>query len=170
MTMQDIETRLRAAEDRLELMELEGAYAKAFDSRDGGAWAALFTENGIYQSRILANTPPGSVPLVEGRAALAKFCSEATFDGIHLLHLPQLTLDGDRATGRVHLHFLASFPAGERLGYFSSLVGYYDVAYERVDGRWLIRHRITTTFSRTRDEAFGYEPVGAFDAAASVEA
>ena len=80
--------------------------------------------------------------------------------------MPQITLDGDRATSRVHLQFLASFPVGDRLGYLSAMVGYYDVAYERIGGRWLIRHRITTTFSRSRNDAFGYEPVGAFEEAA----
>jgi hypothetical protein len=165
MTVEELEGRLQAAEDRLAIMELEGAYAKAFDSGDGDAWAALFTEDGIYQGRILADTPPGSVPFVEGRDALARFCSEAAFAGIHLLHMPQITLDGDRATGRVHLQFLASFPHGDGLGYLSGLVGYYDVAYQRVDGRWLIRHRVTTTFSRTRNDAGSYEKVGAFDVA-----
>jgi hypothetical protein len=166
MTVEELEARLQVAEDRLAIMELEGAYAKAFDSGDGDAWAALFTEDGIYQGRVLSHTPAGSVPFVEGRDALAQFCSEATFAGIHLLHMPQITLDGDRATGRVHLQFLASFPLGDGLGYLSSLVGYYDVAYERVEGRWLIRHRVTTTFSRTRNDAGVYEKVGAFDVAA----
>jgi hypothetical protein len=163
MSTTELENRLRAAEDRLAIMELEGAYARAFDSRDGDGWAALFTEDGIYQGRVMPGTASGQVPYVEGRAALAKFCSEAPFDGIHLLHMPQITLDGDRATSRVHLQFLASFPVGDRLGYLSGMVGYYDVFYGRVDGRWLIRHRVTTTFSRTRNDAFGYEPVGAFE-------
>ena len=163
MTTEKLERRLRAAEDRLEIMELEGAYAKAFDSRDGDAWAALFTEDGVYQGRILPDTPPGGVPVIEGRDALARFCTEAPFDGIHLMNMPQITLDGDRATSRVHLQFFASFPVGDRLGYLSSLIGYYDVAYERVDGRWLIRHRVTTSFSRNRSDALGYNPIGAFD-------
>src|SRR5436853_5960071 len=135
--MSDLEARLGGAEDRLAIMELEGAYARAFDSRDGDGWAALFTEDGIYQGRIVPGAPSGQVPFVEGRAALAKFCAEAPFDGIHLLHMPQITLDGDRATSRVHLQFLASFRVGDRLGYLSGMVGYYDVVYERVDGRWL---------------------------------
>ena len=163
MSTSDLEARLQVAEDRLAIMELEGAYARAFDSRDGEGWAALFTEDGIYQGRILPGAPAGNTPYIEGRAALAKFCTDAAFDGIHLLHMPQITLDGDRAMSRVHLQFLASFPVGDRLGYLSGMVGYYDVAYERVDGRWLIRHRITTTFSRSRNDALGYDPVGAFE-------
>src|SRR5438270_3354450 len=162
MGMSESEARLQAAEERLAIMEVEGAYARAFDSRDGEGWAALFTEDGIYQGRILPGASSGQVPFVEGRAALATFCAEAPFDGIHLLHIPQITLDGDKATSRVHLQFLASFPVGDRLGYLSGMVGYYDVAYERVDGRWLIRHRITTTFSRSRNDSLGYEAVVAF--------
>jgi hypothetical protein len=167
MDLAGLEARLRAAEDRLAIIDLEGTYARTFDSHDGEAWSALFTDDGVYQGRIHPDTPEGSVPVVEGRPALAKFCTDAPFDGIHLLHLPEIRLDGDRATSRVHLQFMATFPVGDRFGYLSSLVGYYDVAYERVDGRWLIRHRITTTFSRTRNDYVGYDRVGAFDVTAT---
>ena len=63
-----MEHRLRAVEDRLALLELEGAYARAFDSRDGDAWAALFTDDGIYQAR---ERTPGEPGAPQGRAQLA---------------------------------------------------------------------------------------------------
>ena len=46
--------RLADLADRLELLDLEGAYARTFDSHDGEAWAALFTVDGVYQARGLA--------------------------------------------------------------------------------------------------------------------
>lgn len=33
------------ADDRLALLELEGDYARRFDTRDGSGWANLFTED-----------------------------------------------------------------------------------------------------------------------------
>ncbi len=39
--------------------------------------------------------------------------------------------------------------------------GYYDVAYRRVDGRWLIAHRVTTAFGREQRTVLGYPHAGA---------
>ena len=152
MSEADIERRLRTVEDRLALIELEAAYARHFDARDGDAWAALFTTGGVYRSRDAV--PGGRGNFVEGRAALAAFCSGAAWDGIHLLHLPQLTIAGDRAEGRVHLEFIGLFHGSGAPGV--RMTGYYDVDYERVDGRWLIRERVTTTFTQTSTSTPGY--------------
>jgi hypothetical protein len=135
--------RLRAVEDRLAIIELEGAYARAFDRRDGAAWAALFVPDGIYQARG-ATAEKGN--FVRGHAALADFCANAPFDGIHLLHLPQITLDGDTASARIHLEFVGLFHAAGNPSV--RMVGYYDVRYARVDGVWRIVHRVTSTMTR----------------------
>ncbi|WP_264674920.1 nuclear transport factor 2 family protein [Microbacterium sp. YJN-G] len=77
-----------------------------------------------------------------------------------MLHLPQLRVDGDRATARIHLQFhgdWAQAPGGLRL----QMQGYYDVAYRRVDGRWLIAHRVTTAFGREQRTVLGYPHAGA---------
>src|SRR4051812_30418059 len=97
MTNEELEARLLAVEDRLAILELEGVYARAFDSRDGAGWAALFTDDGIYQGRLLPGMNAAEVPYVQGRAALETFCTEAPFSGIHLMNVPQITFDGDRA-------------------------------------------------------------------------
>src|SRR5688500_796701 len=132
--MSDIDDRLRAVEDRLAIIELEGTYARSFDDRDGDTWSSLFTPDGVYQARGLDKNTKGTY--VEGADNLRRFCSEAPFTGIHFLHLPQLTLDGDRATSRIHLEFYGSF--ADEGASFSKTIGYYDVAYQRGDGRWLI--------------------------------
>lgn len=152
------EARLRAIEDRLALLELEGRYARTFDSRDGDAWAALFTEDGVYQARGAA---PGDPRRPTGRAELAAYCSHAPYDGLHLVHVPQLTLDGDEALGRVHLEFRGTFRTEGRPTV--SMSGYYDVRYRRVDGEWLIAHRITTTLRKDDDVVASYPPGTAFD-------
>jgi hypothetical protein len=167
--LEDLEARLRAvearlveAEDRLALVELEGAYARTYDAHDGDGWAALFTPDGIYQSRVVPDDE-GPVSFVQGTAKLRRFCADAPFEGIHFLHLPQLTIDGDRATGRVHLEFQAAFEGpGAPL---TRLAGYYDVAYERHAGRWLIARRVTTAFARQRRTNFGYVDGSGLDAA-----
>ena len=67
MTDDDLSLRVAALEDRLELIELEAAYARAFDSRDGAAWAALYGWRARHRSIVAWNrlnapgilTPPG---------------------------------------------------------------------------------------------------------------
>lgn len=152
MNNDDLAARLAAVEDRLALMELEGMYARTYDAREGEAWAALFTPDGIYQAR--GASAAGGGTFVQGRAALARACRVAPFDGIHFLHLPQLTITGDRALGRVHLEFVGREHGEDHAQ--RRMAGYYDVDYARVDGRWLIRHRVTTSFVRQNRSTFGY--------------
>ncbi|MGS0562543.1 nuclear transport factor 2 family protein [Microbacterium aurugineum] len=142
-----MEQRLQALEDRLEIIDLEDTYARTFDERDGDAWSSLFTADGIYQSRPVGDAPPQT--FVQGRAALQAFCTDASFAGIHFLHLPQLAVAGDRASARIHLEFHGDYAedaGAPRLG----MRGFYDVIYHRVDGRWLIAHRVTTAFAASR--------------------
>lgn len=158
-TIEDLATRLLAVEDRLAIIELEGAYARAFDCRDGQAWSSLFVEDGIYQAR---DATPTHGNFVQGREALADFCTNAPFDGIHLLHLPQVTIDGDVATARIHLEFVGRFhAAGEPT---MRMVGYYDVRYARMKSGWRIAHRITSTMSRVDTVAHPYPQGTGFDA------
>jgi len=153
MNNDDLAARLAAVEDRLALIELEGMYARTYDARQGEDWAALFTHDGIYQARG-ASAAGGNGTFVQGRAALARFCREAPFDGIHFLHLPQLTITGNRALGRVHLEFVAREHGEDQAQ--RRMAGFYDIDYARVDGRWLIRHRVTTSFVRQNQSTFGY--------------
>ena len=148
-----IEQRLQAVEDRLEIIELEARYARSFDEHDGATWSSLFTSDGIYQSRAVGDRAPAT--FVQGRTSLADYCERAPFDGIHMLHLPQLAVDGDMATARIHLEFHGAWgedPERPRL----SMRGYYDVSYRRLDGRWHIAHRVTTAFSREQRTVIGY--------------
>lgn len=150
----DIEQRLRSLEDRLEIIDLEATYARSFDEHDGATWSSLFTPDGVYQSRATDGAAP--VTHVQGRAALHDYCRNAPFSGIHFLHLPQLRFSGDdNATARIHLEFHGDYPSepgAPRL----AMRGFYDVAYRRVDGHWLIAHRVTSAFGREQLTVLGY--------------
>jgi hypothetical protein len=151
----DLHARVRELEDRLAIIELEGAYCRRFDERDGDGWAALFTGDGRYRSRgATLATDPGTGVYCEGRDQLATFCSTAPFGGIHLLHLPQLVLSGDTAEGRVHFEHVGAFDA--RPGVLARSLGYYDVTYARVGDRWLFADKVTTVFARDGALLHGY--------------
>lgn len=154
MSDDELLRRVLALEDRLALIELEAAYARAFDARDGAAWAALFVPEGIYQAR---GATPEKGNHVAGHDALADFCTNAPFDGIHLMHLPQLTIDGDVAAARIHLEFLGAFHAPGNPTV--RMTGYYDVRYARTDAGWRIVHRVTSTMRR-EDQVFHAYPPG----------
>jgi hypothetical protein len=158
-SIEAIAARLLAVEDRLAIIELEGAYARAFDSRDGAAWAALFVPDGIYQAR---GATPEKGNFVRGHDALADFCANAPFDGIHLMHVPQVRIDGDTAQSRIHLEFVGLFHAPGNPSV--RMVGYYDVRYARVDGVWRIVHRVTSTMTRVDTVGHPYPQGTGFDA------
>lgn len=149
--MPTVEERLRAVEDRLEIIELEGRYARAFDNHDGDAWCALFTPDGVYQPRRMDE--PGA-SFARGTEELRAYCNSAPYRGIHFMHLPQITIDGDVARSRIHLEFYGSFETEGAP--FLRMAGYYDVEYARLDGEWKIRRRITSAFVRDNLSVFGY--------------
>lgn len=146
----------RELDDRSALLELEGDYARRFDMGDGQGWANLFTEDGVYQS---ASVPgmPDTLPPIVGRANLAQACETTPGSSIHMLNAPQLTLDGDRATGRVHFVFENTRVDDNNNSHHLRLVAFYHVMYERTEEGWRIRNRVTVPFSVTTSSQCGYQ-------------
>lgn len=142
-------------QDRLALLDREGEYARRYDSQDGKAWAALFVEDGVYQGRRLAGMPPQNV--VRGRAALEAFCASQKMSGMHTMHVPHIELDGGAARVRVHFHFEASGTDEYRRVHTRTAAGFYDVAYVKHDGTWLIERRVTTYLSLEQKTHYPYE-------------
>lgn len=154
--LKDLERRLQRAEDQLELLRLEGAYAYHYDSGDGKAWAALFTEDGVYSGRPIAGM--GEPNFIQGRANLAKFCETDRVSCVHMLNLPHFDIDGDRATARIHLQHRGTSIDEHGRPVQTQAVGFYDVAYRRTDEGWRIHRRVTNFYDRRVHTAFGYEP------------
>ncbi|GLZ02613.1 hypothetical protein Acsp03_00800 [Actinomadura sp. NBRC 104412] len=154
--LEDLERRVRRAEDQLELLRLEGAYAFLYDSGDGKAWADLFTEDGVYSGRRLAGM--GEPNFIQGRANLAKFCETDRVSCVHMLNLPHFSIDGDTATARIHLQHRGKSIDEYGRPVQTQAVGYYDVSYRRTDEGWRIHRRVTTFYDRRVHIAYGYEP------------
>tara|TARA_R110002072_G_scaffold62214_7_gene155945 strand:+ start:37200 stop:37748 length:549 start_codon:yes stop_codon:yes gene_type:complete len=150
------ETPLQSLEDRLSLMQLEGAYSTYYDGGDGAGWASLFTEDGIYQTRQLKGQPPGN--FVQGHQALAEFCNSNRLKCIHFLNVPDIRLVGDDAFGRVNFKYRGHFTDDHGHIQATEVEGFYDVAYRRTEAGWRIRRRFTVYFERTQKTIYGYEP------------
>lgn len=99
MTIEDrlsaLETRLRAAEDQLEIIRLLSSYGPAVDSGSSREAARLWTEDGAYDV--------GGLHRAQGHDAIA-----ALYDGdghqalihrgsAHLTATPRVSVDGDQA-------------------------------------------------------------------------
>jgi len=141
--------RLALTEARLDLYGLEGRYARTWDTGDAAGWADLFTDEGVFEMAATGGEPGRRV---EGRTALAAFCAEytGTVTGLHLLHLPEFTLEGNRATSRLHFEFRAVLRSAPDLTQQSSVAGYYDTTYVLYATGWRITHRFEKAVTRQR--------------------
>jgi uncharacterized protein (TIGR02246 family) len=112
-------------DDRLAIRELVALYDRAIDDGDAAAWAACFTEDGVWDA--------GAVK-VEGRDALEAFrgarhaCANFDVEG-----------DGDEARLRCDNLMLRPGDAGVTAFWAAD----YDDRVRRVDGRWLFASRRT---------------------------
>jgi hypothetical protein len=143
-------------DDRLALLELEGDYARRFDMRDGVGWANLFSEDGVYQGATIPGTP-GATPPIVGHANLAAGCDNMPGKSIHMLNTPQISIDGDRGTGRVHFTFENIRVDEHDNSHMMRNVAYYHVEYVRTDEGWRIRNRVTVPFSVETSSRCGYQ-------------
>ena len=147
------ERRLAAAEDRLEIIDLEAEYSRAWDSGDTDGWADVFTPDGVFEI-----TKSGDQPtrLVTGTEELAGFCAEVSeyYQGLHFNTAPRLRVDGDMAWGQVHFQWIGIFRPGARHSGQRHAAGYYQVTYRRLEIGWRIERRVETQISGNIVEAF----------------
>lgn len=136
-----VEERLRLLEDRLALIDLEAEYAVAWDLGNGTRWAACFTEDGVFE---MAASGEMQGARYQGTSALSDFCSmiKSQWSGIHFMHLPRLTVNGDVADAIVFFEY--KYIARMAEGYIKqgSVSGYYEVAYVRTPNGWKMENRL----------------------------
>ena len=145
-----LERRLDAAESVLAIQDLKARYGTLVDARfargevvdrdtlDGLArrTAALFCEDGTWDGG------PG-LGIARGRAEIAARLAEPTIVfSRHFFVAPQITVDGDRATGRWEL----LSPCTRTDGTPMWMTGAEDDVYRRADGRWLCESMTLTTY------------------------
>lgn len=139
-------------DDYSAICNLEGHYARTWDTGDADGWAALFTDDGAFEMVGIGGRPPRRF---EGTAALAQFCRDIhkTVKGLHLIHTPAVDLRGDEADGWMHFEFRSRDPRADHAN-LSSTMGVYQVRYVRTSGGWRMRERIETAVSRNTASYF----------------
>lgn len=140
--MSELEQRLRAVEDRLAILDLEAAYAVAWDFGHAQEWAEVFTTYGVFEM-----LPAGATPHVRvaGHAQLRGFCEQinSEWSGLHYMHPPKLEIQGDAATSVVFFefrHVMRKFDGSHvRQG---NTGGHYHTRYVRTPAGWRIESRV----------------------------
>ncbi len=115
--------------------ELLARYTLSIDGHDSMAWAACFSEDGVFVMGDLA---------LRGRAKLQAYADvHAQLGTRHITSSPLYTIaeDGLVATGRASAVLVAATPKGLR----TIFAGFYEDQLAKVDGAWLIKRRATNS-------------------------
>ena len=86
-------------EGHLSILKLDGEYARSWDTGDAAAWAALFTEDGAYETGFGSGPTSGA----QGRKGLEEFC-RSTVAANHGIHLPHSGNNQHKGGHRTHNH------------------------------------------------------------------
>jgi ketosteroid isomerase-like protein len=140
MTAADLESRLRAIEDRQAIIDLEADYAYAWDMGTPRQWADVFTADGVFEMLPAGNLPPTRIA---GRAALEAFCQQIRqqWTGLHYMHPPRLRIAGDTAESVIFFEFRHAMRTDAHLRQ-GVTAGYYRTRYLRTDEGWRIGERL----------------------------
>ncbi len=139
------------ADDRAEIVDLQGRYVMAMDYIDADGYAAVFAEDGVLD---------WARGLVEGRAAIREFMASGTYDLTqgapaaqtpdgrnwpstvrHLITNQVIEVDGDKATA---LTYWIQFNNNEKRDQVVWMLfgSWYD-EFVKIDGEWFFSlHRI----------------------------
>lgn len=149
--MSTLEARVRAMEDRLEIIDLIAGYGPAVDSGDEEAVARMWAQGGEYTfgaASSAATTLTGRevgalVDLPGHRSYMDRGCG-------HVLTTPRVSVDGDEATA--FNHSLLVLHDGQRWVIERASSNRWEL--ERINGRWQVRRRINALLDGA-PEAFG---------------
>jgi uncharacterized protein (TIGR02246 family) len=123
-------------DDWLAIANLKADYCRLLDTKDWQGWGQLFTED------FHLDVTDSGGDVVVGRDAVVASVRGAieTTQTAHQVHFPQITIDGDSATG--------IWPMQDRLiwddGRTMTGYGHYHERYVKRDGRWWIAEQKLT--------------------------
>ncbi|MDX3074140.1 nuclear transport factor 2 family protein [Streptomyces sp. MI02-7b] len=121
-----------------DIRQLKARYFRSIDSKQWSQLAALFTPHPTIDVSVKYHS---GKELAEKTAALLGDAPTA-----HQGFLPEITVNGDRATGIWAMEDYVSFPAGS--SYKNGFHGYgeYHDTYQRIHGHWYISSTVLSRF------------------------
>ena len=153
--MTDIATlaaRVDELESTLAIYRLEARYSRTWDMKLPEEWAAVFTDDGVFERQEVVGLPGLRRA---GHAELAAFCTElnATSNYLHMMHSHEIDVHGDTATGTIF--FECRKASTGRHPTTGKTTGFYNVDYVRTDAGWRMRERRERHVFR--DEGYFYD-------------
>lgn len=150
--MSDIDaSRAQRAIDRTEIQYVLSRYSVAIDTRDVAMFDTVFSED--------AELDFGGFRGVMTRAQFKDRIANLTYvdSTQHLMGLPTIDVDGDRATTRTY--FASQHVRDSLAPHHTMLIGgWYDDAFERIGGEWLITsRRVTGVWAQGNPAVMGAE-------------
>lgn len=121
-----------AGADRQSIADQLARYGWTFDSRDADAWAALFTDDGVFESRLDGRDAP--LFRLQGTEELREFVGTAPHVIHHISGLVFDELHPDAARTRAVVLATWNSPTDRSPAIFSH--GTYAHRWSRIDGVW----------------------------------
>ena len=125
-------------QDKLEIREVFGRYALTVDARDASGWAALFTDDGIFEIEAGEGGPRFQFRGTDQLEAFVHAHGSMVPGTRHMMTGFVTTVDGDEATD--HCTLVGHVNRPDKVYIFAS--GWYETTLRKVDGRWRIARRI----------------------------
>ena len=127
-----------STQDRLDVMDLVARYAECVDSGDAAGYAGLFTADGVVEHSAGSVRGRGEIePWVAGLVAENRVGKASKLK--HVMGLPVIRGDGERATARTYVTIPRHMDSGEIV---IRLAGTYFDDCVKVGGEWLIAKRV----------------------------
>ncbi|WP_067893953.1 nuclear transport factor 2 family protein [Nocardia vaccinii] len=158
-----LSARVRLLEDQVEIMQLVAQYGPAVDSGSGEAAAALWTQDGLFDAvpQLRMQGRDDIVAMVHGghQSLIRNGCG-------HVLTVPHIVVDGDRATGRSYALNIRWDAGADR--FWVARVSANTWRWARTAEGWRITERINANLDGTPEHRDMLAPPAA-QAAAAVE-
>src|SRR5690349_9976661 len=136
----NVHARLGRLEDTEQIRRLTQEYLRHLDARDLDTYGRLFAEDGEWLGGTgYGKTPAGITAMLNERLPARGADGPTAW---HLVTEPEISLDGDRATGTVTWTWVGRGDADTPV---MRLLGHYQDSYVRERGRWRYRRRIAHT-------------------------
>jgi uncharacterized protein (TIGR02246 family) len=150
MNNQSIENRLNAIEDRIAIKAIVDEFSNLADTKELDKQVMLFTEDGIVET-ISKGQPP---IVLKGREqmkqAFSKFLSN--FHTVYHQNGQQtIQLDGSKAETVSYCRVILIGKQGDKEMKTTLYVMYKD-SFVKIDGKWLIKHRISNFIHRETED------------------
>jgi uncharacterized protein (TIGR02246 family) len=131
--------RLQRAEDHLAIERVIVDYAEKLDARDFDGYAALFANDGTWQTGQTVRHGPGEIKAMLTGLFGATPPGYVNGSDYHLVSNVEVDVDGDHAHARSRHLMMTRDKAGHPT---PTLAGYYEDEFVREDGQWKILHRV----------------------------